>query len=302
MAKLNLKDGAWKKLARTIVFALLVLTCALILILTPPVWELRKGPIEIVRWPKTGEQIFMIGPETPHWTPIGTVSKHVIHAIMVAEDARFYEHGGLDWREIQKSVEFNMEQKRYARGASTITQQVVKMAFLNPQKSLFRKFREAIGAMLLEMMLDKDEILEWYINLVEFGDGVFGIQAAAKHFFQTTPELLTIQDGAHLALVIPSPNNWSKGLRQKKLTDFGHQRYGRIIEEMYNLGYITAALRRSALATGDFGRPVKGYAPLASDPDIKGDLYPEIISLPPVESKFVPKTKSRSKSTKVPLK
>ncbi|RZA12189.1 MAG: hypothetical protein EOP10_31805, partial [Proteobacteria bacterium] len=112
MAKLNMKDGAWKKLAKTLVFAFLVLACALILILTPPVWELRRGPIEIVRWPKTGEQIFKIGPDTPHWTPIGTVSKHVIHAIMVAEDARFYEHGGLDWREIQKSVEFNMEQKR----------------------------------------------------------------------------------------------------------------------------------------------------------------------------------------------
>jgi monofunctional biosynthetic peptidoglycan transglycosylase len=298
MVELDMKERSFKKLAGLCAFALLVFLCTFAVLITPPVWELRRGPIKIVRWPKTGEQTFVIGPNTPHWTAIGTVSKHVIHAIMVAEDARFYEHGGLDWTEIQKSVAFNMEQKRYARGASTITQQVVKMAFLDPEKSLFRKLREALGAMLLELILDKDDILEWYINLVEFGDGVFGIQAAAKHFFQTTPELLTIQDGAHLALVIPSPNNWSKGLRRKRLTDFGHQRYARIIEEMYNLDYITAALRRSALATGDFGRPVKGYEPLASDLDSKGDLYPEIISLPPVETKFVPRSRSNSKNKK----
>ncbi|MBC7661401.1 MAG: transglycosylase domain-containing protein [Chitinophagaceae bacterium] len=269
-------QGEKKKWVLTIAFAALVVLSSVLLLLTPPVWQLRKGPIEVVRWPKTGAEVFVIGPDTPRWTPIHTVSQHVINAIMVSEDARYYEHGGLDWREIRKSVESNMEQKRYARGASTITQQVVKMAFLNPEKSLFRKFREALGALILEFILTKDEILEWYINLVEFGDGVFGMQAAAKHYFQTTPELLTIQDGAQLALVIPSPNAWSKGLRQRSLTDFGHARYRRIIEEMYNLGFITAALRRSALATGDFGRPVKGYEPLESDPDQKIDLYPDM--------------------------
>ena len=275
------QEHSWKKLAVTFTFAFFVVLCSVLLLLTPPVWQLRKGPIEIMRWPKTGAQVFVVGPDTPHWTPIHSVSQHVINAIMVSEDARFYEHGGLDWREIQRSVEFNMEQKRYARGASTITQQVVKMAFLNPQKSLFRKFREALGAMILEILLTKDEILEWYINLVEFGDGVFGIQAAAKHFFQTAPELLTIQDGAHLALVIPSPNNWSKGLRQKSLTPFGHQRYAKIIDEMYNLGFITKALKRSAMATGDFGRPVDGYEPTDTDPDEKGDLYPDVHSEKP---------------------
>ncbi|RYZ56562.1 MAG: hypothetical protein EOP07_12355 [Proteobacteria bacterium] len=287
---MNVAGQDWKKLAVAFSFALLVLLCSGLLLLTPPVWQLKKGPIEIMRWPKSGAQVFVVGPETPHWTPIHKVSKHVINAIMVSEDARYFEHGGLDWREIQRSVEFNMEQKRYARGASTITQQVVKMAFLNPQKNLFRKFREALGAVLLEAILSKDEILEWYINLVEFGDGVFGIQAAARHFFQTTPELLTIQDGANLALVIPSPNNWSKGLRQKKLTPFGHQRYAKIIEEMYNLGFITPALQRSALATGDFGRPVKSYEPKEGDLDEKIDLYPDLherAAPPPAAKKAV---------------
>lgn len=284
----------WKKLCFGLAFGLLTLFVALVLILTPPVWQLRKGPIEVIRWPKTGEQVFLIGPTKTNWTPISSVSKHIIHAIMVAEDARFYHHSGFDWVEIQKSVELNREQNRYARGASTITQQVVKMAFLNPQKSLMRKTREAVGAFLLEWILTKDQILEWYINLVEFGDGVFGIQAAAKHYFQTTPELLTIQDGANLALVIPSPNAWSKGLRQKRLTDFGHRRYARIIDEMFKLGYITEPLKRSALATGDFGRPIKGYSPKQSDPDAKGDLYPDVHNEKPLKE-GTPKSQRNSR-------
>lgn len=237
-------------------FSLFIATFAFFLIIMPPVWQLRSGPVEVMRWPKSGARTFLIGPDRPHWVPIKTVSRHVLNAIVVSEDARFFEHAGLDWQEISNSIAFNMERGRYARGASTITQQVVKMAFLNPQKSLFRKSREAIGAICLEWILSKDRILEWYINLVEFGDGVFGIEAAARHYFQTTPELLTIQDGAHLALVIPSPNGWSKGLRQRKLTEFGRQRYANIIDQMYRHGFITQTLRQSALATGDFGRPV----------------------------------------------
>ncbi len=297
---MGLKDQDWRKLGKNLAFALLVAAFGTMLILTPPVWQLREGPIEIVRWPKTGAQIFVIGPKSHQWTPIHNVSQHAINAIMVSEDARFYEHGGLDWREIRRSIAFNMDQKRYARGASTITQQVVKMAFLGREKSLFRKFREALGAVMLEWFLDKDRILEWYINLVDFGDGVFGIQAASKHYFQTTPELLTIQDGAHLALVIPSPNNWSKGLRQKSLTEFGQKRYAKIIEEMFNLGYITPALRQSALATGDFGRPVQAYEPSKDDPDDKIDLYPEIHEAPPANAIHLGKKPAKGHGGKKP--
>lgn len=198
-------SGERRQLFKVLAFAFVVVITAAILIMLPPVWQLRKGPVEVMRWPKSGPKIFVVGPKTPHWTPISSVSRHVLHAIVVAEDARFYDHSGLDFQEISHSIASNMEQGRYVRGGSTITQQVVKMGFLNPEKSLFRKSREAMGAILLEAILDKDRILEWYINLVEFGDGVFGINAAAQHYFQTTPELLTIQDGAHLALVIPAP-------------------------------------------------------------------------------------------------
>lgn len=225
--------------------------------LIPPVWQLRHGPVEVLRWPKSGEQLFLLGPGQEHWVPIEKVSLHVLNAIVVAEDARFYQHNGLDYVEIRESIRVNWQRKAYVRGASTITQQVIKMAFLSQEKTMLRKLREALGAFLVELILDKQQILEWYINLVEFGDGVFGIKAAAAHYFETEPELLTIQQGANLALVLPSPNAWSVGLRKQKLTDFGHRRYAQIIEQMYLQGFITKALRDAALATGDFGRPIQ---------------------------------------------
>ncbi|WP_141736159.1 biosynthetic peptidoglycan transglycosylase [Oligoflexus tunisiensis] len=271
---------SFKRFPRNIFAALLVLILASLMalaLLIPPVWDLKEGAISIVRWPKSGPQTFEVGPGKESWVPIDKVSRHVINAIVVAEDARFYEHAGLDFTEIRNSIAFNMEKKRYARGASTITQQVVKMVFLGPEKSLLRKLREALGAIILEWILDKDRILEWYINLVEFGDGVFGIKSAAEHFFETTPELLTIQDGAPLALVLPSPNRFSRGLRQRQLTTFGHRRYAQIIDEMYKLNFITPALRESALATGDFGKPIEGYNP---NENMKDEFIDPYVALP----------------------
>src|SRR5690606_35698153 len=119
------------------------------------------------------------------------ISRHALHAIVVAEDARFYQHAGLDFAEIWASLKTNIRKGRYARGGSTITQQVVKVAFLSSRKNLIRKAREAVGAMLLELLFTKQEILEWYINLVQFGDGVYGIKEGCWHYFKTKPEQLT---------------------------------------------------------------------------------------------------------------
>jgi len=234
---------------------------AILYVLTPPVWNLKEGVIRVTRWPRDGETIYWLNDKHPHWTPIEIVSRHTLHAIITAEDARFYNHNGLDYVEIEKSFKLNMEKGGYIRGASTITQQVVKMGFLSSEKSIFRKIQEAIGALLVEKILSKEEILEWYINLAEFGDGVFGIRQAAQHYFKTAPELLTIQQSTHLALVLPSPNLWSKGLRQKKLTEFGHERFRHIIERMHREGYITETLMQRALETGDFGRSINSAPP-----------------------------------------
>lgn len=208
---------------------------------------------------KRGAVQARVGPGEDGWIRISTVSRHLLNAIIVAEDSRFREHFGLDLREIAKSYETNLKKKRFARGGSTITQQVVKMAFLTREKSLIRKAREATGAILLELIMSKDGILEWYINLTEFGDGVYGIKSAARHYFKTKPELLTIEQGVHLALVIPSPNAWSIGLRKGNLTSFGEKRFAAIVTNMRRQGFITETLWHTALARGNFGRPLSNY-------------------------------------------
>ena len=208
---------------------------------------------------KRGEVKKTVGPGEPGWIKIKGVSRHVLNAIIVAEDSRFRSHFGLDFYEIQKSYELNRKKKRFARGGSTITQQVVKMAFLTREKSIVRKAREAVGALFLEAIMSKDEILEWYINMTEFGDGIYGIKAAAQHYFKTKPELLTIEQGVHLALVIPSPNAWSAGLRRRNLTNFGERRFAAIVTNMRRQGFITESLWNTALARGNFGQPLASY-------------------------------------------
>lgn len=227
----------------------------------PHVWLIQSGSDIQYRQQskKQGERITTVGPSTKEWVPFKKISKNTLNAVITSEDSRFYEHEGLDWEEISKSLEKNLSKKRYARGASTITQQVVKMAFLSREKTLLRKSREAVGALLLEKLVPKTTILEWYLNLAEFGDGVYGIKKASQHYFQTKPELLTIQQGIHLALVLPSPNGWSVGLRRKDLTNFGQKRFEVIAEQMRKNSMITESQWLNVLATGNFGRPLLAY-------------------------------------------
>lgn len=229
----------------------------------PPVYKLANGPVVVTRYAKTfGETKATVGPGLKGWVFAQKVSRHTLHAVVAAEDGHFYEHHGLDLEAIRKSYEVNKRRQRYVRGASTISQQVVKMAFLGREKTLTRKMREAAGTLLMELFLPKEKILEWYINLAEFGDNVYGIQEGAWHYFRTKPELLTIEQSIHLALVLPSPNNWSKGLRRRALTAFGHRRYAQILNTMRGMGYVTPSQWTVAVTRGDFGRPVAGYAQL----------------------------------------
>jgi monofunctional biosynthetic peptidoglycan transglycosylase len=139
------------------------------------------------------------------WIPIGRVPQHVIDAVVVAEDGTFFEHGGIDWFEVQESIEKNLGEGRAARGASTITQQLAKNLYLSTSKDPVRKMKEVIITLLLERTLDKRRILEIYLNIIEWGRGVFGIEEAARAFFGKSAATLTLDEGARLAAVIPSP-------------------------------------------------------------------------------------------------
>ena len=245
----------WRKRI-AVVFGLMgVLLCFYGLV--PEVSRLKKGTIDVVRWKKpSGKESLTVGSEIPGWIGLNQISLHLVHAILVAEDARFYDHIGVDFHEIWVSFLTNIEHGKIVRGASTITQQLVKITLLHRKKTFLRKIREIFGAIILEQSISKEKILTWYLNLIEFGDGVCGINEASYHYFKTRPELLTIVQAVHLALVLPSPNRFSKGLRQKRLTEFGHSRFYMILTKMLSAGYITEGQLQQAMATGNFGSPI----------------------------------------------
>lgn len=222
----------------------------------PPVYLLRQPLIDVEQLHQGQYRTATVGPSSKQWVSLKTMNKFFTYAIITAEDGRFYDHVGLDPVEIINSVKANMKAGSYKRGASTITQQVVRICFLRRDKTLWRKMRETVGALVLELILDKDEILEWYVNLVEFGPGVYGIKAASYNYFGTHPTYLTLTEGIQLAMVLPSPSIWSRSLRQKRLTSFGRSRYLQILRGMRGAGYVSEGQFSQALRTGDFGRPL----------------------------------------------
>jgi monofunctional biosynthetic peptidoglycan transglycosylase len=139
------------------------------------------------------------------WIPLARIPKHVVDAVIVAEDGTFYTHGGIDWFEVQQSLEKNLDKRRTVRGASTITQQLAKNLYLSTSKDPVRKFREVLITMLLEHELSKNRILEIYLNVIEWGRGIFGIEAAAQTYFGKSASGLTLEEATRLAAVIPSP-------------------------------------------------------------------------------------------------
>lgn len=142
---------------------------------------------------------------TQKWISLSHIPKHAIDAIIVAEDGTFYSHGGIDWFEVRESVEKNLDKGRFARGASTITQQLAKNLFLSTSKDPVRKFKEVLITILLEKFLSKNRILELYVNVIEWGKGVFGIEAASQRYFGKSASSLTFDEATRLAAVIPSP-------------------------------------------------------------------------------------------------
>jgi monofunctional biosynthetic peptidoglycan transglycosylase len=139
------------------------------------------------------------------WVPLSKLPRHLTDAIIVAEDGTFYEHEGFDWFEVRESLEKNIKERRAARGGSTITQQLAKNLYLSTSKDPLRKAREMVITMLLEQNLSKQRILELYVNLIEWGDGIFGVDAAARRYFGRPASALSFEQSLRLAAVIPSP-------------------------------------------------------------------------------------------------
>jgi monofunctional glycosyltransferase len=204
---------------------LALLAAAALLLLQ--LWYL--GWIALYRWVNPAETAFMarererienVRPDARlrHvWVDYSVISVHLKRAVVAAEDARFLEHEGVDWDAIQKALEVNRKRGRPARGGSTISQQLAKNLFLSPERSYARKSQELVITFMIETLWDKRRILEVYLNVAEWGDGVFGAEAAARHYFNTSAARLGPEESARLAVMLPRPKFYDRNRRSEYL-------------------------------------------------------------------------------------
>ena len=154
------------------------------------------------------------------WVPYNRISNNLKRAMIAAEDAKFVEHEGFDWEGIQHALDKNWKRGKTVAGGSTITQQLAKNLFLSPSKNYLRKGEEALITLMLESSMDKERILELYLNVIEWGSGVFGAEAAAQRYFGVHASDLTAEQSARLASMAPNPrfyerNQGAPGLMKK---------------------------------------------------------------------------------------
>ncbi len=198
------------------------------------------------------------------WVPLSNVPKHVIDAVLISEDASFYLHEGVDTVELRKAMEEAWEEGKLGRGASTITQQLAKNLWLSTDRSLLRKAKELVLARRLEKALPKSRILALYLNVVEWGDGVYGIEAGAREHFGVSAVGLTPAQGAILAAMLPAPRKRSPTSGSKALKRRAHW----IIERLQAVKRLAPG--QASAAQAEIGR-ILGGKPAAEDTDEKDE-------------------------------
>ena len=164
------------------------------------------------------------------WVPYERISVHLKRAVVAAEDARFLDHEGFDWEAIQKAMTRNEKRGKVVAGASTISQQLAKNLFLSGERSWLRKAQEAAITWMIERTMSKRRILELYLNVAEWGEGVFGAEAAARYHFSMAAASLGPEHAAWLAVILPSPRRYERGQMTPYLLDRASTIYGRMGE------------------------------------------------------------------------
>jgi monofunctional biosynthetic peptidoglycan transglycosylase len=189
------------------------------------------------------------------WRPLGAIARNLRAAVIYAEDYNFYHHDGVDWRAIEHAVTADWNKGAMAVGGSTITQQLAKNLYLSPNRSFVRKLREALIAFSLEDHLSKQRILEIYLNVVEWGDGVFGAEAAAQAWFHHSAQTLSPAEAIRLAIALPNPIARAPNVRDAELTKKGV----RLVRMLRMQGLVDAAQERVAL--DELGAPGERVLP-----------------------------------------
>ena len=164
------------------------------------------------------------------WQPYEKISSHLKRAVIAAEDDKFVDHEGFDWEGMQKALEKNQKKGKVVAGGSTITQQLAKNLFLSPAKTPLRKAQEAVITLMLETVWDKQRILEVYLNSVEWGECIFGAEAAARRYYNVSAGQLSAEQAARLAVMLPAPRRYEKN----PYSDFVNRRTQVILGRMPN--------------------------------------------------------------------
>jgi monofunctional glycosyltransferase len=207
------------------------------------------------------------------WIPLSRVSPYMTKAVLIAEDDKFWSHKGFDFDAIEKAIEKDLKAKKFKIGGSTISQQLAKNLYLTPSKNPIRKIKEAIYTWRIERNLTKRRILELYLNVAEWGEGIFGIEAASRHYYNKTAIELSAMEAARLASALPNP---------KKYIPTGNSGYiNKRSQIIYNI-----MVRRGVV--------VEEYDEIIKSPEVPVET-PKGILQAPVETKQLPENKEKDK-------
>ncbi len=219
------------------IFFLCVIVYLIILIPFSDINKLKTGYVE--KQVKNDEINYEVVDKLPNdWVNINHLPRHTVNAIMMSEDWAFYQHEGVDFNQLKEAMKKTIDKGKKLRGASTISQQVVKNLFLNKKRSFFRKFNELIITIVLEKQLPKKKILEIYLNIIEYGVNLYGIHDASYFYFKKPPSQLEIKESAFLAMLIPNPKKYAQSYRAKTLTPYARKTINSILEKLESVNLI----------------------------------------------------------------
>lgn len=258
-----------------------------------PDFESMRSSVEIPIRLASGEKAMRrVGPKAPGWVPIQSVSNNLLMAVIASEDTSFRSHKGVDFHELKESIKKDWQEKRWARGASTLTQQVIKNVFLSPEKSVIRKAKEVLWAGKMEEALTKNEILCFYVNMAEWGPGIYGIGAASKYYFDLPPSALSARQSAFLAMLLPAPVKYHSYFKKRALTPWASARVNQILRVMNRMGFIDDSTFEEARRESLWGE-----VPDILDPDSQPNTNEDTT----IPDATVPTKPSRPKSTDAPM-
>jgi monofunctional biosynthetic peptidoglycan transglycosylase len=186
----------------------------------------------------TGERHRHVGPKREDWVSYTGVSSLLFDALVNAEDSRFWEHNGFDRQSIIGAFRDNISQGRVVRGGSTISQQLARSLYLGQERSLGRKLEEAFLTWQIESHLEKEQILEWYVNTVHWGPDVYGIREASSHYFSVSPEQLSLTEAVFLASILSNPNLYGSEYQEGEISQSRQDKSCNILQNMHSSGLL----------------------------------------------------------------